>query len=148
MIEIKTILVPIDFGDCSLAAVRYAKQLAEKFDGGIHLLYVIPDSALILPDAILPSLASVPDVGALQGHAASGLKDLIAREGLPEGTTHESRFGSPADEIIECAKGKRADLVVIGTHGRGALAHFLLGSVAERVVRHAPCPVLTVRHSG
>jgi universal stress protein A len=147
MIEIKTILVPIDFGDCCIAAVRYAKQLAEKFQGRIHLVYVIPDSALILPEAILPPVAA-PDIGALQGHAASGLDGLVAREGLPAGTTHESRFGSPADEIIACAKDKRADLIVIGTHGRGALAHFLLGSVAERVVRHAPCPVLTVRHPG
>jgi nucleotide-binding universal stress UspA family protein len=148
MIEIKTILVPIDFGDCSVAAVRYAKQLAEKFEGGIHLLYVIPDSALILPDAVLPPLASAPDVDGLRARAASGLDGFVAREGLPAGTTHETRVGSPADEIIECAKLKRADLIVIGTHGRGALAHFLLGSVAERVVRHSPCPVLTVRHPG
>lgn len=149
MIEIKTILVPTDFSDCAAAAVRYAKQLAEKFESAIHLLYVIPDSSLILPEAVVPAMTQLPDVNELQIVAKEGLKKVIDEFGLenykPE---FESRFGSPAEQIIETAKDQKADLIVIGTHGRGAIAHFLLGSVAERVVRHATCPVLTVRHPG
>lgn len=149
MIEIKTILVPTDFSDCAAAAVRYAKQLAEKFESSIHLLYVIPDSSLILPEAVVPAMTQLPDVNELQIVAKEGLKKVIDEFGLenyqPE---FECRFGSPAEQIIETAKDQKADLIVIGTHGRGAIAHFLLGSVAERVVRHATCPVLTVRHPG
>ena len=147
MIEIRTILVPTDFSECAAAAVRYAKQLAEKFGSRIHLLHVIPDSAIILPEAVVPAMTQMPDVAELQKSSGVGLQKVVDEFGLRDfNPSFESRFGSPADEIIESAKEAKVDLIVIGTHGRGAIAHFLLGSVAERVVRFSLCPVLTVRH--
>ncbi|MFO0934973.1 MAG: universal stress protein [Gemmataceae bacterium] len=146
MIEIQTILVPTDFSDCASVAVRYAKQMAEKFNSRIHLLYVIPDSSLVLPEAIVPAVTQIPDITEMQKSAGEGLHKVVEEFGLENfQVTFESRLGSPADEIIGAAKDSSANLIVIGTHGRGAIAHFLLGSVAEQVVRHAPCPVLTVR---
>ena len=146
MVEIRTILVPTDFSDCAAVAVRYAKELAEKFGSAVHLLHVIPDSAFVLPEAIVPPVMQVPDISDLKAQTDSSLQAAVAQFGLANLKIEcESRLGSPADEIVAAAKDANADLIVIGTHGRSAIAHFLLGSVVDKVVRHAHCPVLTVR---
>ena len=146
MISITRILVPTDFSDCALPAVRYAAELADKFAAELVLLHVVPDAILALPDAVMPTPAPMADLNALTDAGKQGLANLIAAEKLEARHPRpEVRIGSPAQEIVAAAKDLHADLVCIGTHGRGGLSRVLLGSVAELVVRQAPCPVLTVR---
>ena len=144
MITIRRILVPTDFSECALPAVRYAAELADKFAAELVLLHVVSDAVLALPDAVMPTPAT--DLHALTEAGKTGLANLIAAEKLERlNPRPEVRLGSPAAEIIAAATDLHADLVCIGTHGRGGIARVLLGSVAELVVRQAPCPVLTVR---
>jgi len=146
MISIRRILVPTDFSDCALSAVRYATELADKFAAELILLHIVPDAVLALPDAVMPTPTPVADLDALTDAGKQGLANLITAEKLE--TRHplaEVRIGSPAAEIIAAANDLHADLICIGTHGRGGLARVFLGSVAEHVLRQSPCPVLTVR---
>lgn len=146
MIAIKRILVPTDCDDCSAPTVRYAAAVAEKFGAELILLNIVQDLALAMPDAVMPTPVPAPAVTELIEAATSGLTSLVKAENLERLHPRlEVRIGSPAPEIIQTARDLQADLVCIGTHGRGGIAHFLLGSVAEKVVRQAPCPVLTVR---
>ena len=145
MIALKTVLVPTDFSDCSEAAVRYGRALAQAFGASLHLLHVVQDP--------------YKQAWAAEGFAAP-VSDMIvqweteARKRLeesaaacaPVATTVATRIGSPFYDIACYAAEMNVDLIVIGTHGRGPIGHMLLGSVAERIVRKAPCPVLTVRH--
>ena len=146
MIRIQRVLAPTDFSDRANAAVRYAVELAAKFDAELILLNIIPDTALVLPDAVMPTPLPIGDLGQLTDAAKSGLATVVKSLGL-EGhkVRQEVRIGSPAAEIIAAARDLRADLVCVGTHGRTGLAHMLMGSTAEKVVRESPCPVLTVR---
>lgn len=146
MITLKTILAPTDFSETSKVALDHAKALAEKFGATLHLLHVLPD-----PHAQAWSIeaAGVP-VDQLQtrwGEEAKARLDeaLTDAERQSLHAVTETRVGHPFLEIIRYAKAHDADLIVIGTHGRGAIEHMLLGSVAEKVVRKAPCAVLTVR---
>jgi universal stress protein A len=146
VISIRRILVPTDFSDCALPAVRYAAELADKFSAELILLHVVPDTVLALPDAVMPTPAPMADLAELTESGKTGLANLIAAEKLESRHPRpEVRIGSPATEIVAAAKDLHADLVCVGTHGRGGLARVILGSVAEMVVRQAPCPVLTVR---
>ena len=146
MLSIRRILAPSDFSDHSLPPVRYAAELADKFGAELVLLHVVQDLALVLPDAVMPTAVASPDVGAMMDAAKDGLTALVDRLGLARlNPRTEVRVGSPAGEITAAAADLKADLICIGTHGRGGLAHMLLGSVAEKIIRHAPCPVLTVR---
>lgn len=146
MISIRCILVPTDFSDCATKAVRYAAELAEKFDAELVLLHVIPDTVLALPDAVMPAPAPLTELDALTEAGKGGLTNLAAALKL-EGRNPrlEVRIGAPEHEIPAAAKALGADLVCVGTHGREGLSRVFLGSVAEQLVRHAPCPVLTVR---
>ena|SRR5206468_1109799 len=147
MIEIKNVLVATDFSEASDAALNYGRALARHFDACIHLLHVVQNvSAQAFGDgyiAVMPEMQTdFEDVARKQ--LASLLidnddKPLRSRSAL-------MRSNMPAATIVDYAKEHGIDIVVMGTHGRGALAHLLMGSVAERVVRTAPCPVLTVRH--
>ena len=145
MITLKTILVPTDFSECSEAAVRYGRALAQAFGATLHLLHVVQDpytqpwAAEAFPTPLGDLLEQ------WQQQARARLVEL-----LPEAERANAmiavQVGSPFFEIVRYAEEQHIDLVVIGTHGRGPLGHMLLGSVAEKVVRKAPCPVLTVRH--
>ncbi|MCS6865583.1 MAG: universal stress protein [Gemmataceae bacterium] len=146
MIHLHRILVPTDFSEYARPAIRYAAELAQKFSAELILLHVVPDTILALPDAVMPTPAPLADLEAMVASGKQGLANVIASEHL----THlhpraEVRIGSPAAEIIAAANDLKADLICIGTHGRTGLLRVLLGSVAEMVVRQAPCPVLTVR---
>ena len=146
MFAIKRILVPTDFSDNSERAVRYAAELAEKFQSEVVLLHVVQDLALILPDAVMPIAVATPDLNNMIASAKTGLANLVASLNLAHlNPKVEVRVGNPPSEIVSAASDLKADLLCISTHGRTGLAHFLLGSVAEKIVRHAPCPVLTVR---
>jgi nucleotide-binding universal stress UspA family protein len=141
--KLKKILVPIDFSDCAKKALRYAIPLAKEHEAAITLLYVVPTNYAIGEYGAI-------DYASLEAEMrASGDKQL-AQLAVDEvrgqvSTDTLIRTGSPAFEIIDLAKGLPADLIVISTHGHTGLKHVVLGSVAEHVVRRAPCPVLVVR---
>jgi nucleotide-binding universal stress UspA family protein len=146
MIAIRRILAPTDFSDASAPAVRDAADLAETFKAELVLLHVVPDLALALPDAVMPTPVATPDLDQMTADARTGLSALVDRLGIGRlGPKFEVRIGSPAGEIVAAAGDLKADLLCISTHGRTGLAHLLLGSVAEKIVRHAPCRVLIVR---
>lgn len=146
MIPIQRILAPIDFSDCSDKALAYAAELADRLKAALTVVYVVPDLSVALPDAMMPVPVAAPDMDEILATARESVAKVIADKNLARlNATSDVRVGSAAEEIAAAAAAAKADLVVIGTHGRGGLAHLLLGSVAEKVVRTAPCPVLTVR---
>jgi universal stress protein A len=143
--QISTILVPVDFSAGSEAAVEWAQALATAFGAHLVLLHVIDTSANALiggPGGVLapPPPAALYDQ--LREEARTAMAALAAR--VP-GASALIREGSPRQEILATAAGVKADLIVMGTHGRTGLAHLLFGSVAEHIVRHASVPVFTVR---
>ena len=145
MISLKTILVPSDFSECSEAAARYGRALAAAFHSTLHLLHVVQDP-YTQPWAAEAFPAPIGDLlEQWQTQAASRLISAIP-ESERAGVVVATLIGSPFFEILRYAREQSVDLIVIGTHGRGPIGHMLLGSVAEKVVRRAPCPVLTVRH--
>ena len=146
MIAIRRVLAPTDFSDSSAPAVRYAAELAAKFGAELTLLHVVQDLNLVVPDVMMPLPTPAPALEEMMAGAKAGIATFVEKLGLqPLHPKAEVRIGAPAAEIVAAAAELKADLLCIGTHGRTGLAHFLLGSVAERIVRHAPCPVLTVR---
>ena len=143
-LDIARILVPLDFSVNSDRALEYAAGLARRFDAALHLVHVCE-----LPVALSASLDSF---GGVYGNWSERLGEDAARElaGLKKRitgrkVTTEVLFGNAASAIVEAAESNNADLIVMGTHGHGPVLHVVMGNVAERVVRHAPCPVLTVR---
>lgn len=145
-ISLKKILVATDFSEHAILAVRYGVAMAGQFSSELTLCHVVPYPDLIsqlppMAEAYIPSDMHTMHVRTAEEQG----QRLIAEycEGVP--TSFKIASGSPFVEIVRLAKEERSDLLIIGTHGRGAVAHMLLGSVAERVVRKAPCPVLTVR---
>jgi nucleotide-binding universal stress UspA family protein len=145
MIDLKTILVPSDFSECSDAAIRYGLELARRFDARLHLLHVVQDPATqpwAAEGFALPILEIVE-----QWQKDARLR-LAAAVPLPDAArvTCVATIAAPTDEIVRYASAHAVDLIVMGTHGRGGVSHLLLGSIAEKVIRRAPCPVLTVRH--
>jgi len=145
MIKVKAVLVPTDFSDCSEAAVKYGYALAEAFGATIHLLNVVQDP-YAMPWAADAFAAPIGDmITEWENRAARRLVDAVP-DSSPAPTVLKTLVGSPYSSIVRYAEQHHVDLIVLGTHGRGPLGHMLLGSVAERVVRAAPCPVLTVRH--
>ena len=145
MISLKTILVPVDFSECSDVAVKYGRALAASFGAKLHLLHVVQDP-YTQPWAAEAFPAPIGDLlEQWQEQARTRLSGSL--EESERGKVEVSaQIGSPFQEILRYAADHSIDLIVIGTHGRGPIGHMLLGSVAERVVRRAPCPVLTVRH--
>lgn len=141
-LNIRKVLVPLDFSDPSLQALQYARRFAAPSQAELVLLYVIE------PVAYPAELGVVINLDAdLAERALSELEKLRQQHlGDYPATRNLVRSGVADAEIITTAKDEQADLIVIGTHGFSGLKHFLLGSTAERVVRDAPCPVLTVRH--
>jgi nucleotide-binding universal stress UspA family protein len=147
MIDLKRILIPTDFSKYSQSALKYAAALAEKFGAELHLLHVVQNIGLLIPDMVNvtpPVLPSSEQMGSAVREALARVVKENALDKLP--VQIEVREGTPFYEIIQFAKDKDIDLIVMGTHGHTGLAHMLLGSVTEKVVRKAPCPVLTVRH--
>lgn len=146
MIAIRRILAPTDLSNNSLPALRYAAELAEKFAAELVLLHVVQDTVLVLPDAVMPTPVAGPDLNELVAAARAGLEKIIEDLNLARlNPKREVRIGTPAAEVDAAAKELQADLICVSTHGRTGLAHLLLGSVAEKIIRHAPCPVLVVR---
>lgn len=145
MINLKKILCPIDHSDCSKEALKYAVSFAMKDEAELYLLHVIDvrtfDESFNMTSKPLPDDETIKQ-----------LKEKLL-ECVPEEIRSDMRIepivvqGVPFSEIISIAKEKEISVVVMGTHGRTGIAHIMLGSVSEKVVRKAPCPVLTVRQS-
>ena len=147
MIDLHRILLPTDFSKFSDNALRYGVAFAEKFGAEIYLLHVVQDLALFIPEAVMMAgpLTAAP-VEQFVTAARTALENVVAKLKLPGIAIHpEVAEGVPYEEILRLARERDVDLIVMGTHGHTGLAHVLLGSVSEKVVRRAPCPVLTVR---
>jgi nucleotide-binding universal stress UspA family protein len=149
MIKLDRILVPTDLSEFSKHAMRYGCEFANRFDAELHLLNIVQDVVAMVPE---PGMAFPAPGEYLQELQQASTKALAE---LPDPTwlrgvnvVRHVRIGTPFLEIVRYAKETGIDLIVIGTHGRSGLAHVLLGSTAEKVVRKSPCPVLTVRPEG
>lgn len=143
----KRILWPTDFSDLSLCGGHYARAFAEQFGAEIHVLHVVapplsPDVSVMIP-AEVPVSYSQPE---LIESSRSAMEKLIAQHfaGI-EPVQREVAFGDAAQCICRYAEEHEIDLIVVTTHGRTGLGHVLICSTAERIVQHAPCPVLTVK---
>jgi nucleotide-binding universal stress UspA family protein len=141
----KRILVPVDFNVPSRAALSLAHDLAASLGASIDVLHVIdlPGGRTLASEGYVP----VPDDyrKAVEAQVTTHLGEWLESTAAPAGMSQHIAEGRPAAEIVKYAAENRIDLIVMGTHGRGALAHVLTGSVAENVVRTSTCPVLTVR---
>jgi nucleotide-binding universal stress UspA family protein len=154
MIVLKRILVPTDFSEASVSATKYGVALARAFSAQLHLLHVEPRHDLeIMVERELVVGKYLGEMGAVQG------RQNAARELLGKALTEQeqndvhaeyvlraSGRGGPYAEIVRYASEREIDLIIMGAHGHGFASHLMMGSVAEKVVRKAPCPVLTVRH--
>jgi len=149
MITLKNILVATDFSAPSDAAVAYAKEIARLSGATLHALHVVADAA----SQVMTPVGMVPDLGRLQmdleDDARLRLEQTLADrvDGVKSSPAVVISSVAPARAILSYAEAEQIDLIVVGTHGRSGLAHLLMGSVAEHVVRSAPCPVLTVREN-
>jgi nucleotide-binding universal stress UspA family protein len=151
MTNIKKILVPVDIAGGARAALAMATALAKQFGASVELFHVwtpppmLPMQLFVVPEAggvpmaaddVAKSMANAQLTEIAAGLRKDGVKEVHCRVGV----------GDPARDIVDLAGSANFDLIVMGTHGRGGISHALLGSVAEKVVRRASCPVLTVRN--
>ena len=147
MIDLHRILVPTDFSKSSRNALTYGAAFAARFGAELHLLHVVQDLALFIPEAVMLAPPMVPPVEQFVSAARAALDRAVQELATPDvRVIPQVGEGTPFEEIVRFAREKDIDLIVMGTHGHTGLAHLFLGSVAEKVVRRAPCPVLTVRH--
>lgn len=143
--DIKKVLVPIDFSDYSKSALKYAVNFTKQFNAELILIYVV-EPVIYPPDFSMGQIA-IPTVDLeMDKRAGEELEKLAAKE-IPEGIKVKTlvKTGKPFIEIIETASEEDIDLVIIASHGHTGVEHILFGSTAEKVVRKAPCPVLTIR---
>lgn len=148
--KIKRILVPVDFSRYSLKALDYAAELAKPLGAELIAVFVVEPIYYAMPDLIGTGMGSVGGVLEEQRANARGELDKLAQRQAQLGRSLRTllRSGVAHQGIAEAAKAVKADLIVMATHGRTGLTHALMGSVAERVVRTAACPVLTVGPRG
>lgn len=142
---IKKVLVPIDFSDYSKSALKYAVNFAKTFDADIILIYVV-EPVIYPPDFSMGQIA-MPSINTEWDDRAKDELQKLAKSEIAEIANVKTiiKTGKPFVEIIETAKEENIDLIIIATHGHSGVEHILFGSTAEKVVRKAPCPVLTLR---
>lgn len=145
-ISLKTIVCAVDFSQFSDYALRYALDLARVFDAELKLVHIVE-----LPFLPSYSLAGVPDLSLPVEQIEQSAQETMQKvlddcRSKYQNVGGEVRTGTAFVEIINYAREVGADLIVVGTHGRTGLSHMIIGSVAEKVVRKAPCPVLSVKH--
>lgn len=146
MIPFKNILLPTDFSANAKSAQDYACEFADQFGSRLHVLSVVQDAALVLPETGMFLTLPLPSVHEIVEAAESSLKTVLDPQWVSaHEVTLQVAVGTPFVEIVRYADENHIDLIVLGTHGRTGLRHVLLGSVAERVLRQATCPVLTIR---
>jgi len=147
MIDLRRVLVPTDFSKHSDSALTYAAAFASRFEAEVHLLHVVQDLAVFIPDMITVAPPIMPTLEQLTAAVQTAFERVLKDQRLAGLKVQTAvREGAPFYEIVRFARELDVDLIVMGTHGHRGLAHVLLGSVTEKVVRKAPCPVLTVRH--
>lgn len=139
MIVMKNVLVAVNFDEASNVALRYARSLAKNFGARLHVLHV-------MENLFLRPMANDPR--AIEAGMTRRLLETLSDADRTElnAVPVIRKSDAPAEEIVKYANAEQIDLIVMGTHGRPGMAHLLMGSVAEKVVRSAPCPVLTLRH--
>ncbi len=138
--KIGRILVPVDFSECAQTALRYALGLSSQFEAEVTLIHVVEQ--IVYPgDWMYPPLAMSDFATEKRDQVLQKMASLVNDSNVK----HVVRVGRAWQEVVEFAKESQADLIVLATHGYTGLKHVLLGSVAEKILRHAPCPVLTVR---
>lgn len=152
MIKLERILFATDFSPHADEARHYACEFVERFGAELHLLHVVPDLSVQVPDfgmgLAFPSFTD--NLSEQRDQAEQHAISMLSRQLEPAWQQNQrvilaTRFGPPFVEIVRYAREHFVDLIVMATHGRTGLSHVLIGSVAERVVRKADCPVLTVR---
>jgi universal stress protein A len=141
--EIHQILAPTDFSEYSKQAIAYAREWAQRFGAKLVLLHVVELPTYRL-EGLPPSRLGASFLGDLERQAADELAQVLPQEAEVE-VVRRVVVGVPYRKIVEVAAAEKVDLIVMATHGRTGLSHLIMGSVAERVVRTAPCPVLTMR---
>ncbi len=147
-VSLKRVLWPTDFSELSLRGGRYARGFCEQFGAKLHIIHVIPpplnaDVSLVVPAEVPVSVSEPEIVEASQNALDKLVKEHF--EGFKKIVTNVF-FGNAWPGVCDYAKENDIDLIVVTTHGRTGLSHVLIGSTAERIVQHAPCPVLTVKH--
>ncbi len=144
--NVQRILFPTDFSELSKSAEKSACDLAEQFGAELHVLHVLSDFFLVMPQTAVAMMVP-PKILEDVINSAEEVIQTVPPAAWASGkkVVRVVRIGSTFDTIVQYAKDNAIDLIVIGTHGRTGLPHVLLGSVAERVVQHALCSVLTVR---
>ncbi len=144
----KSICCPIDFSDASRAAMETAIDLARRFGATLTLLHAYPVPGYTFPDgSVVASPRMLQELADQAAKHVAEWKRQAEQMGAPT-VVAETLVGEPAAEILSYARDRGIDLLVLGTHGRTGLEHALMGSIAERVVRRARCPVLTVHPQG
>ncbi len=147
-ISIRRILLPTDFSQPAKEAQQYAMALADRLGAELHLLHVAP---IVMPYAdassswIMPENVMQEQIEAADEHLG---REVDAEWAARHHVKHTAVAGFAVDEILKYATEQQIDLIVVGTHGRSGLSHFVIGSVAEKLVRMANCPVLTVHPQG
>ncbi len=143
--DISKVLVPIDFSDYSKNALKYAVNFVKLFKAQLFLIYVV-EPVIYPPDFSMGQIA-IPSVDLEMDKRAIDELDKLANQEIPAEIKVKSivKTGKPFIEIIETASEENVDLIIIATHGHTGMEHILFGSTAEKVIRKAPCPVLTLR---
>lgn len=143
--NINKILVPIDFSDYSKSALRYAVSFAKLFNSEMVLIYVV-EPVIYPPDFSMGQIA-IPSLNTEWDKTAIEQLEKLSKSEIPGNIKVKTlvKTGKPFVEIIETATDENIDLIIIATHGHSGVEHILFGSTAEKVVRKAPCPVLTLR---
>ncbi|MGQ0614902.1 MAG: universal stress protein [Planctomycetaceae bacterium] len=136
------VLAPVDFSELTDTVVRYGAELTSP--GGTTVLFHVLEPLPLHVESAFGTFVNTEGLLRIRENAAKLLKEAAAKV-TGRTVVSELREGKPASEILDAARRHAAQLIVLGTHGRGGLEHFFLGSVAARVVRKARCPVLTVR---
>ncbi|NQU08466.1 MAG: universal stress protein [Candidatus Abyssubacteria bacterium] len=149
MIKIEKILFPTDFSEHSKHAFTYALSFAKEYGARLYMLHVIED-VQYLANAYMFDVPMMPSFADMEQNRQKEMEEFIEREVADASVSVEKviKHGRPFVEIIQMAREENVDLIVIATHGRGGLEHVLFGSTAEKVVRKAPCPVLSIRLPG
>ncbi len=140
------IVLPIDFSELSQAALPWARRMAAVMDAEIHCVYTVEPPHIYSALDMVPAIP-LPTTEELGSNAASQLDDFVSQHlgGLDQKPKTSVLTGNPADQIVAYAHETGAEMIIMTTHGYSGLEHVVLGSTTESVLRHAQCPVLSVR---
>lgn len=143
MADTKTLIFPTDFSEASRAALDWVRRMADTFEATVHCVSCVQNPVILQPTvgAIYPTMED------LRGEAEKRLEEFAAEylSDLAQPVKRIVLTGRPADEIVSYAAEIKAEMVIMATHGHSGLAHIIIGSTTENVLRHAKCPVLSIR---